>query len=99
MVRRFVIPKSERSTALRYAVAVLAVLSATLLRFPLQPILGHTVPFLLYFPAVLFAAWYGGFGPGLAVTIAGGLASSFFWMEPTFKFAAFTTQQSVQLGL
>src|SRR5436190_11133368 len=99
MVRRFVIPKSERSTALRYAVAVLAVMFATLIRFPLQPILGHTVPFLLYFPAVLFAAWYGGFGPGLLVTVAGAAASSFFWMQPAFQFAPLTTQQSAQLGL
>src|SRR6185295_15600330 len=99
MVRRFVIPKSERSTSLRYSVAVLALVFATLIRFPLQPFLGHSVPFLLYFPAVLFAAWYGGLGPGLLVTAAGGVASHFFWMEPYFEFAPLTTQTSMQLLL
>ncbi|HKQ37540.1 MAG TPA: PAS domain-containing protein [Verrucomicrobiae bacterium] len=99
MIRPFVVPKSERSAALRYGIAAVAVLAATLVRFPLQPILAHSVPFLLYFPAVLIAAWYGGFGPGLLVTVAGSLASSFFWMAPYFAFAPLTTGNSVQLGL
>lgn len=77
----------------------MAILIATLIRVPLQPMLGHTVPFLLYFPAVLFAAWYGGLGPGLLVTLAAGIFSSFFWMEPAFHFPPLTRQNSVQLGL
>src|SRR5207249_11102113 len=42
-------------------ISVLAIVAATVLRIPLAPVLGASVPFILYFPAVLFAAWYGGF--------------------------------------
>ena len=99
MVRRFVISKSRRNPALCYVVAVLSIVLGTLLRFPLQQILGQSVPFLLYHPAVLFSAWYGGWRPGILATVLGAIASSFFWMEPEFGFAPLTPRTTVQLGL
>lgn len=99
MVRRFVVPKSQKGIRLRYAVALLSVLAATALRLPFQPLFGHSVPFLLYFPAVLFASWFGGLGPGLLAALLGALASSFFWMEPYMAFAPLSFQTSLQLLL
>ena len=52
---------------MRYAVAVVCVGVATLLERWLGPTLG-ALPMVLYFPAVLIAAWYGGLGPGLLAT-------------------------------
>jgi PAS domain S-box-containing protein len=99
MVRRFVVPKSQRGVGIRYAVAVLSVLAATALRLPFQPVLGQSVPFLLYFPAVLFAAWFGGLGPGLLASVLGALASTFLWMDPYWSFAPFTFKTGVQVFL
>ena len=48
----------------RYGVAVAAIAAALGLRLMLQPWLGSSVPYLQFFPAILLAAWYGGFGPG-----------------------------------
>ena len=42
----------------------------------MAPYLGDDVPFLLFFPAILFASWYGGFWPGTVAT-AGSAAAVF----------------------
>ena len=68
-------PAHKRPWQSRYGVAVLAIVVATLLRIPLSAILGTSVPFILYFPAVLFAAWYGGFAAGAVATVLGALAA------------------------
>ena len=71
----------------RYAVAIgSAAISAVLVGF-LLPSLGNQFPFLLLYPAVICAAWYGGFGPGLLATVLTALAAAFFLFEPRFSFA------------
>jgi two-component system sensor kinase FixL len=63
----------------RYAAALLAVVASLLFRLSFQPWLGVKVPYLQFFPAILFAAWFGGFGPGLlAVGVSAALAILFF---------------------
>jgi hypothetical protein len=55
-------------------VGVVAV--ATLLRMSLTPLIGpSSAPFMTYFPAVLFAAWYGGFRTGAFAILLSTLAS------------------------
>jgi PAS domain S-box-containing protein len=53
----------------------------------LTPAVGPTaLPFITFFPAVAWAAWYGGLGPGvLSVVLAGGVAKWFF-LEPLHTF-------------
>jgi two-component system sensor kinase FixL len=46
-----------------------------LVRAFLTPYLGDNVPFLLFFPAILFASWYGGFWPGTLATVLSGAAA------------------------
>ena len=99
MAARFIVPKSRRNPLASLGVAILSVAAVTLLRFPLQHVLGTGVPFLLYFPAVLFSAWYGGLRPGLIAALLGAVASSFFWMEPAFAFAPLTSHTVAQLTL
>ena len=71
-----------------YAAAVAAVAIALVLRLLLTPVLG-TVPLLVLFvPAVLAAAVWGGFGPGLLATALALLASAIFvegpaWTSPS----------------
>ena len=66
---------------MRYVVALASVALSMVVRAFLAPYLGDAVPFLLYFPAILFASWYGGFWPGTAATIASGAAAYVAFMD------------------
>jgi len=71
----------------RYGVALLLVAASLLLRFGLQPWLAAKIPYLQFFPAIMFAAWFGGLGPGmLAVALSAALAV-FFFIAPVGSFA------------
>jgi PAS domain S-box-containing protein len=61
-----------------YGVAVLATAVCLLLRWPLQPVLGESVPHMTFFPAVMIAAYYGGLWPGLLATILSAVAANSF---------------------
>jgi signal transduction histidine kinase len=62
-----------------YGVVIVVVAVATLLRMSLTPLIGSSsAPFMTYFPAVLFAAWYGGFRSG-AFAILLSTAVSWYW--------------------
>lgn len=64
---------------LRCAVALLIIGVASALRAGFFAGLGRGTPYLTYYPAVMFAALFGGLGPGLlAAAVAGALA--FFWV-------------------
>ncbi len=90
---------SERPALLRYALAVLAVVLAVLVRLPFQPLLGDTTPFLFFFPAIMAAAWYGGLGPGLLATGLSAAAANYWFMPPYFSFAIPHLSGAVQVGV
>jgi PAS domain S-box-containing protein len=72
-----------RSQLLRYGIACLSVLLATLLMLLLDPLLAMTQsPFLLFFGAVMVSAWHGGLGPGLVATALSGLISTYYFIPP-----------------
>lgn len=78
----------KRSQLLRYGVAVLSVVLATVPMLLLDPLLAMTKsPFLLFFGAVMVSAWYGGFGPGLLATILSGLISTYLFLPPIYSFS------------
>jgi two-component system sensor kinase FixL len=66
---------------LRFGVACAVVGVALVLRYWLRDAFLLNVPYLLFYPAVLSAAWFGGFGPGV---LAGGLSvvSAMYWLLP-----------------
>jgi PAS domain S-box-containing protein len=68
---------------LRYGFAFLLTVLAILIRIPLSSMLGIEVPFILFFPVVTLAAWYGGLGPGLLATALSALAATFLYIEPS----------------
>jgi PAS domain S-box-containing protein len=87
-----------RSWTIRYGAALLAVVAAALLRMALTPLLGPLAdPLITFFPAVLFAAWYGGFRAGVLSTVLSGLTGMYFFMEPTKAFAVFHHKDQVAL--
>ncbi len=61
-----------------YGVAVLATGASLLIRWPLWPVLGDAVPHMTFFPAVMIAAYVGGFRPGLLATILSAVAANYF---------------------
>lgn len=65
-----------------YATAALAVAAALAVKFRVAPLLEADAPFLLFHAAVLFAAWWGGVGPGLTATGLAALAADYFFVPP-----------------
>ncbi|HYF52006.1 MAG TPA: ATP-binding protein [Planctomycetota bacterium] len=59
----------KRASWSGYAVAVLCVAIAALLRVAAYPLLGPGFPFIFFFPAVMLSAWYGGTRPGTLATV------------------------------
>ena len=83
----WMLPLAVSPRPARYGVAIgSAAISLVLVEF-LLPSLGNQFPFLLLYPAVICAAWYGGFGPGLLATVLTALVADFFLVEPRFSFA------------
>src|SRR5215212_6442980 len=73
------------SSLLRYAVAVLAVGGAFLIKFLLDPFTGQH-PFLLLAGAVMVSAWFGGLGPGLLATVLATMVADHFFVPPVNYF-------------
>jgi len=64
----------RRRHAASYAVAVAATAAALAVRLALTPVLDDRAAFLIFVPGVVAAAALGGWGPGAAATVLGGLA-------------------------
>jgi PAS domain S-box-containing protein len=65
-----------------YGVALAAFGGALLFRFVFNETLGFSVPYLQFYPAVMFAAWYGGLGPGVLLTTLSAVVSMYFFLPP-----------------
>jgi two-component system cell cycle sensor histidine kinase/response regulator CckA len=72
------------SPATSYLVALGAVAIALLLRLPLNSLFGFRFPYITFFPAVFFAAWYGGFRPAALATLLGALSVWFAIVPPAY---------------
>jgi PAS domain S-box-containing protein len=70
-----------------------------LIRLSLGHLLGQSVPYLQFFPAVMLAAWIAGLGPGLVATALAGLFAAYFFLEPFYSFAISDVADSVSLPL
>ncbi|HEX4797613.1 MAG TPA: ATP-binding protein [Humisphaera sp.] len=61
-----------------YGLALLATAVSLLMRWPLWPLLGNAVPQMTFFPAVMIAAYVGGFFPGVLATVLSAFAANYF---------------------
>jgi signal transduction histidine kinase len=84
-----------RSTATKYLLAMLATAVALLLRLLLNPLLGTYVPYITFFPAIAFCAWYCGIGPSIWVTILALLAAQYWFIAPTHSLRVAGVEQAV----
>src|ERR671930_461382 len=76
-----------QSSWANYAVAVAAVVLALGLRAALDPWLGNAGRTVTLHAAIAFAAWTGGFWPGMFAAVLGYLGAEFFFIEPRGAFA------------
>ncbi len=61
-----------------YSIAIIAIAIALIVRVALASVLGGEASYLFFFPAVLIASAFGGWGPGVFATILGLLLGLFF---------------------
>jgi K+-sensing histidine kinase KdpD len=71
------------SAALRFLVALLICLAAAALQLVLAPILGGRFPLAIFPPAIIAAAWYGNFGPGIFATVVAAVLADLIFLPPT----------------
>src|SRR3954468_12795505 len=64
-------PRRAQPFWVEYAVAVAAFLVAAIVRWLITRFFGGIYPFAPIFLAIIFTAWYGGFGPALVVAALG----------------------------
>jgi signal transduction histidine kinase len=74
-------PSFRESTMGQYVTAGMAVALAFSVRLALKPFIGDASPFLLFTPAVLVAAAYGGIGPAISATVAGAILGNHFFLK------------------
>ncbi|MEX2263142.1 MAG: PAS domain S-box protein [Bryobacteraceae bacterium] len=65
-----------------YAIALLSVLLATIIRYLIDPYVGERAAFATYYVAVILAAWQGGMGPALVALGLGGFLASYLFVGP-----------------
>ena len=89
---------SNRPWSVRYGFAVLCVVLALGIRLALQPLLGTQFPYIIFFFAVLLAAWLGGFWPGVLAVVLSAIGTAAFIL-PLDGLALTSTPNLVGLGL
>jgi PAS domain S-box-containing protein len=93
LIAAFEFPRfAERAHRLRqnpvaaYGITGAAVAAATLLRWAVGGYAMEGTPFITYYPAILIAALFGGFWPGVLATIASAILAWFAFIPPEFTF-------------
>jgi signal transduction histidine kinase len=76
-------PASRGSVLVACGMAVLSVAVATAVRWALTPLIGDKDPFITYFPAMVVAAWYGGWPGTLVGLTLGTLVAAYFFVPPS----------------
>ena len=86
-----------RSGLRPYLISAIAVAVAVLVRVVVAPNLFAPVTTMPLFVAMLFAAWYGGAGPGLLATLLGALACAWFLFPPTGTLMVANSEDQLRL--
>src|SRR5262249_34198473 len=84
---------------LGYALAIVFVAAAIVVRLAFLQNLGMRAPYLLFYPALVLAALYGGRGPGILATVLAGLAAHLLWIEPIGRIRLHSLPDMMSLGI
>jgi PAS domain S-box-containing protein len=71
-----------RSSLKSYALGIVALAVAVLLRWLFDPLMGDALPLVTLFGAVAATVWLGGYRPAIAVTILGYIACHYLFIPP-----------------
>ena len=71
-----------QTPAAKVLLSILAAVIAFLVRWLLNPALGSYVPYITFFPAIAFSAWYCGVVPALLTTVLALLAAQYWFVSP-----------------
>ena len=74
-----------KHSALSYAIAALVVTAAVIANLLLETYLQASPTLFLFLCSIIFAAWFGGVGPGLAATAMSILAFDYFFLAPIYS--------------
>ena len=88
----------ERGIAVRYAAAVGATLLALAITFPLAPYLQRVI-FVLFWPAVIGAAWFGGVGPAVLASVLSVLVADYFLIGPPGQLTVASPEDLIPLAV
>jgi PAS domain S-box-containing protein len=88
-----------RFPLLLYALAVLTPALSLLVRWPLWPVLGNSVPYMTFMPAILLTAYCGGLRPALLATALSAVGVLHILLEPTNDFRRFTLPDAIGFGV
>ena len=75
----------SRSRLAAYGASVVPLLAVVALRWLVMPDWSLAHPYLLVYPAIILAGWYGGFGPGVVATLLAAIALTYLWMRPLYS--------------
>ena len=89
----------RRSAAMRYGVAVLAVLAAFTVRYLIYGDLQNRLVFTFFVPAAVVAVWYGGLGPGIVATVLGLLLGDYFFLMSRKALWPLGNRESLAVGV
>ena len=70
-----------------------------IVRFALADVLGDVAPFLPFILAVMIAAWYGGWKPGLLATLLSALTSVYLFVPPYSSFRIVNVKEGAGLAV
>jgi PAS domain S-box-containing protein len=74
--------RRSRGRGVGYALSLVALGAAVLLRWALDPLLGDTLPLVTLFGAVAAAVWVSGYAVAVGVALTGYVACAYLFIEP-----------------
>ena len=92
-----VLVPDERPTAVRYLVAVGATTLALAISLPAASVLQRAI-FVLFWPAVIGTAWFGGVGPAILASALSVLLADYYLIEPRGQITPASPEDLVPLA-
>lgn len=92
-------PRHFRSQCRRYGGAVASVVFMTALWAALRPMDLPYRPFIAFYFAVIFSAWYGGLGPSIAAVVLACASALYFFIPPYHALAASNPNDLIAMAM
>ena len=91
-------PKTTLAFTWRYGCALLSVTLATAARLAFAPLVGDRYPFFAFIAAIVFTAWYAGFGPSILTLVLSWCSLDYLVLRQRDPFLVFENKYEVGFG-